>query len=123
MDGAHGYDERDCIIIDGTVYVTRKDDERDEITAILRTIGLQLDREEIERMLLGLTDADVQAEREAVSKLATDEERLLAAVGEIELRRRLPSTLIDILERSQSPVVGIQAAMGGDRHVPHWCTS
>ena len=111
MDGAHGYDERDCIIIDGTVYVTRKDDERDEITAILRTIGLQLDREEIERMLLGLTDADVQAEREAVSKLATDEERLLAAVGEIELRRRLPSTLIDILERSQSPVVGIQAAM------------
>ena len=113
MDGVNGYEERDCIIIEGTVYVTRKGDERDEIAAILRALGLQLDREQIERILLGLTDADVQAERDAVRERATDAERLLAAVGEFELRQRLPSTLITILERSQSPVVGIRAAMAG----------
>ena len=110
MDGVNGYDERDCKFIDGTVYVTRKGDERDEITAILRALGLQLDREQIERVLLGLTDADVQAERDAVRKWATDAERLLAAVGEIKLKRRLPRTLTEILEQSQGPVVGIQAA-------------
>ena len=111
MDGVNGYEERDCIIIEGTVYVTRKGDERDEIAAILRALELQLDREQIERILLGLTDADVQAERDAVREWATDAERLFAAVGEFELRQRLPSTLITILERSQSPVVGIRAAM------------
>ena len=89
----------------------RKEDEQDEISTVLGELGLQLDREQIERMLLGLTDADVQAARDAVRKWATDEERLLAAVGEAELRRRLPSTLIAILERSQGSVVGIRAAM------------
>ena len=110
MDGAHGYDERDCIVIAGTVYVTRKGDERDEITAILRALGLQLDREQIEKVLLGLIDEDVQAKRAAVRKWETDAERLLAAVGESKLRQRLPSTLITILEQSHSPVVGIRAA-------------
>ena len=123
MDGVHGYDERDCIIIDGTVYVTRKGDERDEITAILRALGLQLDREQIERVLLGLTDADVQAARDAVREWATDAERLLAAVGEFELRRRLPSTLITILRTESEPCSGYSGGNGGDRHVSHWCTS
>ncbi len=110
VDGVHGYDERDCIIIDGTVYVTRKGDERDETAAILGALGLQLDHQNIERILLGLTDAEVKVARNKVRECSTDEERLLAAVGETELRRRLPGTLITILERSQGPVVGIQAA-------------
>ena len=110
IDEAHGYDERDCIIIDGTVYVTRKDDEREEISTILGTLGLQLDREQIERILLGLTDADVREARKAVKECSTDEERLLAAVGDTALRRRLPSALITILERSQGPLAGVRAA-------------
>ena len=111
LDAVQAYDGRDCIIQNGYAYVIRKEDEQDEISTVLGELGLQLDREQIERMLLGLTDADVQAARDAVRKWATDEERLLAAVGETELRRRLPSTLITILERSQGSVVGIRAAM------------
>lgn len=106
-----GHGERDCIIKDGYIYITRKDDEQDEISSVLRELGLQLDREHIERILLGLTNTDVRAARDKVRQCSTDEERLLVAVGETELRRRLPSTLITILERNQGPVVGIRAAM------------
>ena len=110
LDGIDGHDERDCIIKDSAVYVTRKSDERDELITILRTLGLQLDREHFERILLGLTNAEVRAARERVRECTTDEERLLAAIGESNLKRRLPGSLIAILEQTQGPLTGIRAA-------------
>ena len=42
--------------------------------------------------------------------MLTDEERLLVAVGEANLRLRLPASLIAIMEQSQGPLSGIQTA-------------
>ena len=107
-----GEDKRDCIIKSNFVYVTRKDDERDELTAVLQVLGLQLNDEQIERILRRQTPADIQAARDAVRSCSTDEERLLAAVGETELRRRLPQGLVGILRDTQNPrpLTGIQVA-------------
>ncbi len=110
IDGVLSEHEVDCFIKDGSVYVTRKDDERTELAAILRELGLRLDREHIERILRGLTDAGVEAARDIVRQCSTDEGRLLAAVGEGNLKTRLPSSLIAILERTQGPLTGIQVA-------------
>ena len=110
VDGVQGWDERDCIIKDSTVYVTRKSDERDEIVAILQALGLQFDDDYIERVLHGLTDAEVRAARDKIKECATDEERLLAAVGEENLKARLPYGLIAILEQTQGALTGIRSA-------------
>ena len=53
----------------------------------------------------------VKAAREVVRSYRSDELRLLAAVGETDLRLRLPSGLVDILEdENGSPLNGIQVA-------------
>ena len=110
LDGIHGWDERDYIIKDSTVYVTRKSDERDEIIAISRALELQLDHESVDRVLHGLTDAEVKAAREKIRECTTDEERLLAAVGEENLKARLPDSLMAILEQTQGPLTGFRSA-------------
>ena len=109
-DGSHGWDERDSIIRDGTLYVTRMGDEQDEVIAILQALGLQFDHGYIERVLHGLTDAEVRAAREKIKQCPTDEERLLAAVGEENLRARLPYGLLAILEQTQGTLTGIHLA-------------
>lgn len=105
-----GEDEQDCVIKENFVYVTRKDSEA-ELQTLLRELGLQLSQDKVKLILLGLTDEDVQAAREAVRGHETDAERLLEAVGESELRRRLPLVLIEILEAdNDGPLSGVQVA-------------
>ena len=109
-DGSINGDESDCIVRDGFVHITRREDERNEIKAISRGLSLQLNSEQINRILLGLTDSEVEEARNRVRVCTTDEERLLAAVGETNLKRRLPSGLITILELDQGPLTGIMVA-------------
>ncbi len=57
------------------------------------------------------TDSEVRRAREEVRKHSTDEERLLAAVGEADLRLRLPPGLIQILESDNNGALnGVQIA-------------
>ena len=103
-------DELECFIKDGTIYIARKDSEGDEFQVVLEELGLQLSNEQMEAILGRTAPADVRAAREEVRKCSTDEERLLVAVGEANLRSRLPASLIAILEQAQGPLSGIQAA-------------
>ena len=103
-------DELECLIKDGTIYLARKDSEGDEFQVVLEELGLQLSNEQIEAILGRTAPADVRAAREEVRKCSTDEERLLVAVGEANLRSRLPASLIAILEQTQGPLSGIQTA-------------
>ena len=102
--------ELDCIVIDRWVYTTRCDDERQELQAILNEIGLLGAIWRIDEILSYQTPAQIRANRAAVRKCATDEERLLAAVGATELLRGLPQGLIDILEDTLGPLTGIDIA-------------
>ena len=100
----------ECVVVDDVVYVTRRGEERREIRSVLRELDLLISDERIEWILIGLTPEDVQSARDSVRSCCTDEERLLAAVGEAELKRGLPHGLISILEDSEVPPLGIQVA-------------
>ena len=110
FDNATDAEKPDCVINGDSVYVTRKVDEKKELQSVLRKLNLWISDERIEWILLGLTTEDVQKAREAVRSNSTDEERLLAAVGEFELRRRLPKGLLSIIQDSEESLSGIQVA-------------
>ena len=111
LDTDQCYGETACIIRGDFIYVTRADDEREELRSVAQELGLQLSQGQIEMILLGLTDADVKAGREAVRRCSTDAERLLAAVGENNLRWLLPQGLLAILEDTQESLSGVQIAL------------
>ena len=102
--------EPDSVARNGAVYIVRKDDEGEDFRTVVMELGLQLSQSQLELILLGLTDADVKAAREEVRRCSTNEERLLAAVGENSLRWRLPQGLLAILEDTQGALSGIQIA-------------
>ena len=101
-----------CVLQDGTIYVTRRQDENEgeDLIAILREVGRNLTDDQIEKVLLHETAADVKAAREAVRQCPTDEERLLCGVGKAGLRRRLPPGLLAILEEEMGTLSGVQIA-------------
>ena len=77
---------------------------------MLEELGLQLSSEQVEAVLGRTAPPDVRALREEVRKCPTEEERLLVAVGEVNLVSRLPASLIAIMEETQGPLTGIQKA-------------
>ena len=103
-------DELECLTKGGSIYIARKDSESDELMAVLEELGLQLSGEQVEAILGRTAPPDVRALREEVRKCSTDEERLLVAVGEVDLMSRLPASLIAIMEQTQGPLSGIQTA-------------
>ena len=104
--------DSDCVLQDGTIYVTRRQDENEgeDLIAILRELGRNLTDDRIEKVLLHETPADVKTARQAVRQCPTDEERLLCAVGEAGLSRRLPHGLLAILEEEIGTLSGVQIA-------------
>ena len=100
----------DCQTYGDFVYIRRRDDERTEFRSVFRALGLSLTTRQVEDILRRHTPDEVKEARDAVRICSTDEERLLAAVGEIELRQRLPESLVSILEQSQGPLTGVQVA-------------
>ena len=110
LGGIQSENEQEYVIKNNLLYIVRKDDERDELRSVLSALGLRLGAEQIEKILRGLTDADVKAARDAVRRCSTDEERLLKAVGEANLRQHLPQGLLAILEGTQGPLTGVHMA-------------
>ena len=102
--------EVDCASQDRFIYVTRREIEREELELISRELVLHLSDDQLSRILLRQTPADVREARLAVSACATDEARLLAAVGETSLRAGLPHSLISILEEAHGILPGIMVA-------------
>ena len=100
----------ECLIKDGTVYIARRDSEVEEFLAVLESLGIRLSDEQMEVVLGRTSPADVRSAREEVLRCFSDEERLLAAVGEDNLRSRLPASLIAILEQTHGSLSGIQTA-------------
>ena len=100
----------DGTITDSTVYIAHRDDDREELRVVLRELGLQLSEEHAEEISLRRTPADIQTARDKIRDCCSDEERLLAAVGEANLRSRLPEGVVSALERIHGPLKGVQVA-------------
>ena len=107
---ATGEYEIDCQVKDGFIYLARRDDERNELCSVLQEIDLSLPTIQIEEILRRHPHERIIEARNAVRSCSTDKERLLAAVGETELRQRLPKNLVRILEQSQGSLTGVQVA-------------
>ena len=105
-----GADDLECLIEDGTIYIARRDSEADELLAVLGELGLRISNEQMEAILGRTSPADVRAARAEVRRCSSDEERLLVAVGESNLRSRLPASLIAILEQTYGSLSGTQTA-------------
>ena len=109
-----GDDGRDAAIDyirrDGTLFVVRQVEEADELRAVLRALDLDVDEDHFRKILLRETAGDVRAERRKIAEKPTDEERLLAAVGEDDLRMRLPRSLVRILRQENTPFTGAHVA-------------
>ena len=103
-------DELECLIKDSAIYIARKDSESDELELVLEHLDLELSDEEVDEILNRGAPTDVQALREEVRNCSTDEQRLLAAAGEVNLVSRLPASLVAIMEQTQGPLSGIQTA-------------
>ena len=112
VEGVAGADATACVVKDETIYVARRDDEIDELQAILDAGAIDIPYT-AKQILEQRTPEDVKNRRNAIRQCATDEERLLKVVGEDRLRVGLPQGLDEILERFQgggAPLTGLQIA-------------
>ena len=107
----------DCVRADGRLLVTRDLGEEDELRCLLRELRFELKEGEnpedyfsIEELLERRQDDSVKEARERIWICETDPERLLTAVGEKNLRRKLASGFVDILEMEPKPFEGVRVA-------------
>ena len=94
-----GEDEQDCVFHSPNVYLARTGDDSNERELRLVSARLELGLPEyrIREILNHQTQRIVEQRRAAVKECSTDAERLLAAVGEPELKKRLPLPLCAML--------------------------
>lgn len=95
-----------CSLKDSIIYVVRQN-EKEELQQILDELGIFASIRDI----LGYkTPEEIEQARALIRECATDEERLLAAVGETALQERLPWGLLEIMEQDQGDLTGVQIA-------------
>jgi superfamily II DNA or RNA helicase len=95
--------ERHCVFHGSDVYLVGNvdDDERGALEYVGEALDLGLGPPQIEAILHRRTRAEIEERRAAVRQYATNAERLLKAVGDENLRSRLPPSLLDVLEEGQ----------------------
>lgn len=104
-----GY-ELECILKDNSIYIRIGSEEEQEFRAVLRELELSLTDWEVDQILLRITSEDVAMKRGKVCNKTTDAERLLAAVGENELRRGLPGSLLRYWQKEGIEISGVEVA-------------
>ena len=100
----------ECIFHALAIYLTNTVDERHKLQLVSDELELQLHDHQLEKIRLWKTLKEIEERRAAVKELPSDAERLLKAVGEKELRRQLPSSLLAVLESDGIPISGVEIA-------------
>ncbi len=99
------------VAADGDViYLRRQLEERAELELLCDLLGLDLSAQTLERILSHATDQDVARARALIRRQPTEAEKLLKAVGEQNLRNRLPNELLAVLDHAERPFEGIAVA-------------
>ena len=104
--------ERLCVAHGNDVYFVGgvEDDERAALEHVAEALDLDHTQSWIETVLQRQTPAEIEDRRAAVGQCTTDAERLVAAVGEDDLRLGLPPSLLDVLEDGDEPLSAIEVA-------------
>ena len=104
--------ERLCVAHANNVYLVAsvEDDERAALELVADVLDLELGHRVVSAILQRQTPAEVEERRAAVRQCETDAERLLAAVGEEDLRTGLPPSLLDVLEDGDESLSAIEVA-------------
>ena len=108
-----GEDEQDCIFYSSNVYLARTGDDSKEreLRLVSARLELQLPEYRIREILAHQTQRRVAQRRAAVRECSTDAERLLVAVGEPELKKRLPHPLLAMMIKEEGvDLTGVQIA-------------
>lgn len=90
------------------IYVARTDDERKELRLVCD--DLKLHEYQLDKILQYKTKIEIEERRAEIKKCSTDAERLLKAVGEQNLRRGLPNSLLAIIESDNGTLTGVDIA-------------
>ena len=104
---------QDCVFHAPDIYLVDDSDgdERGNLERVSAELELWLGPDAIERILQRRTPAEVEERRAEIrERCASDAERLLAAVGEPELRNGLPGSLLGVIENDGAAVTGIEIA-------------
>ena len=108
-----GDDEQDCVFHPPNVYLARTGDDSKEreLRLVCARLELHLREYRIREILDHQTQCIVEQRRAAVRERSTDAERLLAAVGEPELKKRLPHPLLAMMIKDEGiGLTGVQIA-------------
>ena len=107
-----GDDEQDCVFHSPNVYLARTgdDDQERELRLVSARLELRLPEYRIREILDHQTQRTIEELRAAVRERSTDSERLLAAVGEPELKKRLPLPLLAIVMKKGVHLTGTEIA-------------
>ena len=105
-----GNAEAECTRIDSTVYLAGTGDEVRDLRLVSRELGVPLAPHEVDEVLRYAPPHKIKARRDAIRELASDAERLAAAVGDDKLRSGLASSLLAVLETGRLPLTGVDLA-------------
>ena len=103
---------RECIFQAPDIFLadTVEENEQHKLQLVVDELGLDLNPQQISKILHRKTPQEVKERRAAIRQKTTDSERLLSAVGEPALRAGLPDTLIAVLESEGAALTGSDIA-------------
>ena len=107
-DGSHT--EVDCARVDSNVYLIGTGEESRDLQLVSQELGIELENSQLDEVLNYVAPQEIDARRAAIRELESDAERLAMAVGDIELRSGLPSSLLAVLEAERPPLTGVELA-------------
>ena len=102
--------EPSCVRVDSNILLVRTGRDIDDIRLVADALSAPLNDAELANILRYVTPDEIERRRATVRDRSSDAERLLCAVGEKALRRRLPPTLLDALEAKGAGLAGIELA-------------
>ena len=107
-----GEQRKECVLQANDVYLVGgvDDEEQHKLALIANTLNLGLNFEQIKSIVLRRTPYEIKERRAVIRECSSDAERLLAAIGEQELRLGLPSSLLAVLELDGNTLPGTEIA-------------
>ncbi len=103
---------RECVFHASDIYLAGvvEEDEQHKLKLIADELELELSPTQVSEITQRKTPQEIEERRSTIRQYLTDAERLLAAVGEQQLREELPDSLLAVLEKDGTMLTGAEIA-------------